>query len=368
MRQKIKIETISPFKDIYDLSLHSVGEILDLEDSVRAADIINKSLGRLIEINIEMAEDIAVGKKVIVYTSRMFKIGGVETAIYNIAKTFKDKDITFLFGEADIEQALRVAQFHPVQIDRGQSLDCDVLIVMGYDGMKKLRAKINAKKVYHQIHADWSTLKAHGYKDYKIDTKPIDKFLSVSETAQKGLKKEFGIDSVIVPNLLAKQDYGEFRIFLTLSRLEPEKGGDILLRMLERFKTANKRFLWVICGSGSGQSRITQVLYNNPNVILLPPSVENEWLLPKVDYLVQTSYSEAYCYSIHQAIAAGTPVISTRIPEAEKIIEDGKNGYLVSFDLNDLDVDKIFEKRPTFVAKKSEKVEPIWNKVLNGEL
>lgn len=367
MNLKIRLRVKERFRDMFDTKvIHEVGEILEIDDEKRALNIGRLNLADILEIKGNYKGS---GKRVVVYTSRVFKIGGIETALYNIAKQFKDRNITFLFGEADIEQALRLAQFRPVETDQGQEISCDVFIVMGYDGMRRMRAKIKAKKIYHQIHADWATLRNRGlYKDYKLKTNGIDRFLSVSETAQKGLKSTFGVDSIVVPNILAKQDYGEFRIFLTLSRLEAEKGGDILLQMLERFKAANKRFLWVICGGGSEQSKIICKLASNPNVILLPSSIENQWLLPKVDYLVQTSLSEAYCYSIHQALAIGTPVISTRIPEAQKVIQDGVNGYLVSFDLRDLDIEKVFENRPKFKAIESEKVEPIWEKVLNGEV
>lgn len=365
----LKIRVKERFMDINNIGLcHEVGEIMEIDDTKRALNIGRLKLADLLEISGEYKNTKGT-KKVYVYTSRVFKVGGIETALYNIAKEFKDYDITFLFGEADIEQAIRLAKFRPVEIDQGQKIDCDVFIVMGYDGTRRLRAKVNTKKTYHQIHADWATLRYRGlYKDYKLDTDGVDRFLAVSETAQKGLKTAFDVDSVVVPNVLAKQDYGEFRIFLTLSRLEAEKGGNILVNMIERFRAANKRFLWIVCGGGSEQSRITKILARNPNVILLPSAVENEWLLPKVDYLVQTSYSESYCYSIHQALAVGTPVISTRIPEAQKVVRDGENGYLISFDLNDLDIEKIFEKRPKFKAVESEKVDPIWDKVLDGEL
>lgn len=368
MTLNIKIRVEKEFKDINDVLIeHKPGEILETTDEGRAKNIVKQKLGKVLEIkgNYKTRKD---SKKIVVYTSRLFIVGGIETAIYNIAKTFPNYDITFIFGEGDIEQLLRVAQYRPVKLDDGSDIDCDVFIAMGYDGLNRIKGNITAEKIYHQIHADWSVLRDKGlYKDYKIETDGIDKFLAVSETAQKGLKKAFGLDSVVVPNILAKQDYGDFRIFLTLSRLEAEKGGNILLRMLERFKMANKHFVWIICGGGSEQSKIIRALASNRNVILLPSAIENEWLLPKVDYLVQTSYTESYCYSIHQALAVGTPVISTRIPEAEKVIKENENGYLVKFDLSDLDIDKVFAKRPVFEAT-SEKVEPVWNKVLDGEL
>lgn len=161
--------------------------------------------------------------------------------------------------------------------------------------------------------------------------------------------------------------YGNFRIFLTLSRLEAEKGGKILVNMLERFSEANKRFIWIICGGGSEQSDIVRILSKHPNVILLPSSVENKWILPKVDYLVQTSLCESYCYSAREALSVGVPVIGTNIPELRKIIKDGKTGYLVNMDLSNLDIDKIFNERPN-VGQYTEQVDKVWDKVLNGEL
>ena len=363
---KIRIRVTKPFFDMYNIeNKHLPGEILETDSITRATYIGKEKLGELISIEGDYSHN---GKEIVVYVSRIFKFGGIETACLNIARAFKNKNITFLFGASDIEQALRVAQYRPVIVDGNFEKECDVFIVMGYDGMRNLKAKIKARKTYQQIHADWSQMKKLPmYKNFNLDTNGIDKFLAVSDTAQKGLQSAFGIESVVVPNILVPEKYGEFRIFLTLSRLEAEKGGNILLNMFNRFKTANKRFLWVICGGGSEQGKITTQLCDEPNVILLPPSLENKWLLPKVDYLVQTSLAESYCYSIHEALAVGTPVISTDIPEARKVIENGKNGYLVDFGLNNLDVEAIFNNRPHFEPKQ-EKVEPVWNKVLKGEL
>ena len=142
--------------------------------------------------------------------------------------------------------------------------------------------------------------------------------------------------------------------------------------MIKRFESAKngqykERMLWVICGDGSLRGKLLQLKQNKPYIVWLPPSMANQDFLSHADYLVQTSYCESYCYSIHQALNMGVPVISTNIPEAKKVIENGKNGYLVSIDLHDLDIEKIMEKCPSFEAR-WEKVEPVWNKVLKGEL
>lgn len=369
---KIKVITLKvkeKFSDKYiDGLKHNVGEIMVLDDIDRAEDICKRGLGELLNIEGDYK---GKGDKVVVYTSRIFKIGGIETACENIARTFSDRNIEFVFGEADIEQALRVAQYRPVKIDAGEPIICDVLIVMGYDGIKRLNAKkIQCRKIYHQVHADWGVLKKVGlYKDYKLDTTGVDRFLSVSETAQKGLKSAFNVDSVIVPNILCKPELGEFRIFLSLTRLEKEKGGEILLKMVKRLEKANKSFLWIICGGGSECGKIRTQLNAYKNVVFLDSDIKNKWTLNKVDYLVSTSLTESYGYSIREALSVGTPVISTDIPEARKVIKDGVNGYLISADLSDFDgkINDIFAKKPVF-KDYAEEVDGVWERVLRGEL
>ena len=367
----LKIKVLEPFFDKYELGKkYEVGDILETKEKDRAIYIGKNKLGKLVGI-----DDDNKKHQVVVYTSRIFNIGGIETACWNIAKEFENEDILFVFGEADIEKSVKIAEHRPVRIDDGRDIECDVLIVMGYDGLKRIRAKkIKARKIYHQIHADWSVLRNKGlYKGYTVETKGVDKFLAVSDTAKKGFKTAFGLDSVVVPNILAEgQERGIFRIFCVLTRFEQEKGIDILIEMIKRFESARngqykERMLWVICGDGSLRGKLLQLKYDRPYIVLLPPCMANQDFLQHADYLVQTSYCESYCYSIHQALNMGVPVISTAIPEAKKVIEEGKTGYLVSMDLHDLDVDKIMEKCPSFEAK-WEKVEPIWEKVLKGEL
>ena len=364
---RIKIRVVKPFYDIYNIKIkHLPGEILETDSEKRAITISRMELGELVSIDNDYIDK---GKEVVVYTSRIFGYGGIETACYNMAKHFYDRNITFIFGKTNIEQAIRIARYRRVKIDNGDDINCDVLLMMGYDGLRNIKAKnIKARKVYQQIHADWSEMKKFSmYKNYNLDTNGIDRFLAVSETAQKGLQKAFGLDSMVVPNILTPLEPSEFRIFLSLTRLEQEKGGNILAEMIERFTRANKRFLWIVCGAGSEQGKIYNRICDNPSVIILPPSSENKGLLSKVDYLVQTSLAESYCYSIHEALSVGTPVISTDIPEARKVIKNGENGYLVDFGLTNLHIDKIFKDRPKFEAKQ-EVVVPVWEDVLKGKL
>ena len=66
-------------------------------------------------------------------------------------------------------------------------------------------------------------------------------------------------------------------------------------------------------------------------------------------------------------MANGCAVIGSKIPEIEKVVKDGVNGYLLNDDLSNLDIDKIFDKIPRPNGY-TEKISPEWQKVLKGEL
>ena len=227
-----------------------------------------------------------------------------------------------------------------------------------------------AKKIYQQIHADWANMKKMpqwNNFNWKPD-KDVDKVLAVSDTARKALQTAFDkpIDAVIVPNILCPPEKEEFKVFLTLSRLTAEKGADLIVRMVEKFHEAGKPFLWIISATLS-LSKIDKALSKDKSVVFIKPSINSRELLSKVDYLVQLSKNESYCYAVHEALQAGTPVIGTQIPEIAKVVKQGENGYLVGQNLEGLDVEAIFNKKPEFTPI-SEEIDPVWEKVLEGEL
>ena len=61
------------------------------------------------------------------------------------------------------------------------------------------------------------------------------------------------------------------------------------------------------------------------------------------------------------------PVILTDFPEARKIVDDGENGYILNKDLSNLDVDKIFNHKPTNIYYIDRCNKDDWIKVFEGE-
>lgn len=368
MRFELKVNGKIKFLDRYTGKEYVKDEIIELDDEKRVRDIIRLGVVDLVKINAPK-EIKKSGNEIVVYQNLLFRIGGIEEADYNLAKQFRDRNITFIFRTADSDQMLRIGKYCNCRIDNGEEIKCDVLILANYDSIGYIKGRFEARKVYQQIHADWANMrKLPIWRNFKWQPDEcVDRVLSVSDTAKKALETAFDepIKSEIVPNILAEADENDFRVFLSLSRFTSEKGGDLIVKMAEKFNNAGKNYLWFVCGTPD--YKLLDELKKNKNIVFLEAGVDKQALIKKADYLVQLSKNESYCYSVHRALEQGVPVIATEIPEMEKIIKNGKNGYLVDFNLSNLDIEKIFNCVPKFEGK-SEKVEPIWNKVLRGEL
>ena len=363
-----KLRALNAFVDAENGKLLTVGDIVETSSFGRVCNIVGQGLGELISAR----HDGRSGKRILIHQNLLYKIGGIETANRQLAKAFIDHDITFIFGRADQTQLVELAKNCSVILDDGvQNYETDIFIMANYDSADFIIKRVKAEKIYQQIHADFKGLMAMPeWKNFAW--KPherVDKVLAVSTTAQKGLREALGIESVVVPNVLAPLDTEHKRlVFLVLSRASREKGIERLLDMVDRFNAAGKDFVVFLC------SDIAQLYKQDKDrieasdkILVMPPSPYSQELLRSADYLVQLSKNESYCYSVREALQMSVPVICSKIPEFEKLIKNGKNGYILENDLSNLNIDKIFNKVPQ-PKPYSEEISPMWEKVLKGEL
>ena len=341
------------------------GSLFTTTDYDRAKDIMRRNIGKFAGVEHPKRK----GNRILIHQKYCYKIGGIETANSAIAKAFKNRNIVFVFGDADFDQAMALAQYHDVIIDDGYSTyDCDVAIFTNYDSAPAIMKRIKARKIYQQIHADFENLrKIPVWSNFTWHPDPkIDKVLSVSETAQKALERCFQQESIVVPNILPKREEEPFK-FLVLSRATPEKGIDDVVRLLKRFDEAKKDYVLFLCSTIEQASDSDQIyLRENPRVLSVQPSPYTKALISSVDMGIQLSKNESYCYSVREMLQAGTPCLVSDIPELRNLIKDGQNGYVYK---DGMDIEPIFDK--TLKARMKtydEKIDPIWEDVLNGEL
>ena len=310
--------------------------------------------------------------KILIQMTYLNNIGGIETALETLVRTFKDEDITVLVNaraDGAQEQIKRLERYCKVIFDNDYQTvyEADVALLFTPIMQSVPLDNIKARKIYQFVHSDIKGLMRHPQWQnftWKPDAR-ISKVIAVSETAQKGLKEALGVDSVIVPNIFAPRDLPT--TFLFISRATMEKGLDKALELAKRFDEAGKDYVLLIASLVDPYGSYWPAIDDNKRIIYLNASIYNPIFYRCADYVIQMSTSESYCYTIREAMANGCAVIGSKIPEIEKVVKDGVNGYLLNDDLSNLDVDKIFDKIPR-PAGYTEKISPEWQKVLRGEL
>lgn len=323
------------------------GQPIVVDDEYEARELCSMGC-RVLEITRHQKQ----GKSVILYQGFAGKVGGIETLLQNVAQTFPEYNVLYLFGNADAFQLIEMSKYWNVKQYNDEIYNCDILISMMFDTPECVYDRIHAKKVYcFYAHACWKSYWAvvkdlpywRGFILKKSDY--VDISLSVSKAACDELKEQWGVESEVVPNIVLKDK--KPMVFLTLSRLSKEKGGEQTIKMIEEFDKAGKDFIWLVAApKGNGNDEILDRLAGFSQVVFIHPSLASRRLVHIADYIVQPSLTEAFCYGAYEALAVGKPVIMLRHAQSEAIIKDGKNGYLFNTDLSDLDVEKIFKRIP----------------------
>ena len=332
------------------------GDIIETENYTLIKYLISKNLAQIEEIHNKNNK----GKYIIIYQEYIYKIGGIETFLYNFAKEFSKYNITIMYKKADFYQLMRLSKYVNVAKDTNKIIDCDIFIACNYHNIARCQTRIRANKVYQMIHADLSTYKGLYYSKDDI----VDKIITVSESAYNGLLSKYGYESECIYNLL-DQEAGQKIKFITLSRMTKEKGLKRIIKMIEELKKNNIKFVWYICSDikEQGERADLDKLLLYSEVVLVPANINNVELIEACDYLVQLSDTESFCYSMYEALQRKVPVIVTEFKEAKRIIEDGKNGYIINFDMSNLDINKICYQKPKEVCFKQENEKEKWIKL-----
>ena len=182
----------------------------------------------------------------------------------------------------------------------------------------------------------------------------INKYISVSETVQKSFKEITGIDSELIYNPIEVEEPKKVLFLISATRLTYEKGKERIIKLASKLDNDNIPYLWLIFTDNTNE-------IVNPNVIYMKPRLNIIDYIKKADYLVQLSNAEGYCYSVVEALSVGTPVIVTNMPVMSEIGVNKDNGFILDFNLSNVDTKAIYEKEFNF---KYEPPKSEWQKEL----
>ena len=201
---------------------------------------------------------------------------------------------------------------------------------------RRIIVKLGASGPYGDIETSRKTLP----RRWKLRlTKALaDRFVAPSE----GIRAEMlanGFDArkiVLLPNMI---DPGDFKVIdygrrgeidiLFAARLTPQKQPEVLLEALAELES--RRIRCRVVGDGPLKMKLTEVAKReglSDKVFFEGESRGIGEYLVRSNLFVSTSRSEGLSNAMLEAMAAGLPVIATRIPGNTEIVEEGVNGFL----------------------------------------
>ena len=291
--------------------------------------------------------------QVVIYIDNAYAIGGIETFIYNFCKAMnKHYDILVLYGTQ--MEAKQIARLTPMvrvmKNNKAKTIKCDSLIMNRV--FDKVPENVTYKKCFQMV---------HGCRDANPHRLPTEKgqIICVSN-AVKGSFGEEAANAEVLNNLVSSEKSKDMLLLVSASRFDtPEKGQERAVQLAKMLEKAGISYMWLYFSNRAIPGATSRM-------IKMEPTLDVREYIRKADYLVQLSDSEAFCYSIVEALIESTPVITTPLPVLEEIgVQDGANGYIVPFDM-DFDVEKLLDIPSFKYAYNNRTIVMHWKKLLGN--
>lgn len=301
----------------------------------------------------------------IFYFKKISKIGGTEQFLYEIAKKYKDWDITVFFDEADIFQLRRLKKLVRCRKRiKGEKIICKrVFFNFNIDAIDDIESTEN----YYAFvsHANYEEI---GYKP-PIEHPKLNHFIGVSQFATDKLDeygKKLGL------NIKAKKCYDPLTlepkqkvpIIVSACRLDDKvKGGERTLKLIDALDRYcikyNRQYLWLIF------TNKTNIPLYSPNAVYMQPRVDVRPYIAMADWVAQLSNDmETFCYTTNEANGYGVPIITTPLSVYEELPVTDNERIVLDWDCSNVDeiARLIFEKE----VKPFEYIPPKddWDKIL----
>ena len=299
----------------------------------------------------------------IFYFKKINKIGGTEQFLYEIAKKYKDWDITIFYDDADKYQLKRLRQY--VRCEKrikGNLIKCKKAF---FNFNIDMIDDIEANEYIFVSHANYEEL---GYTP-PIDHPKLTGFMAVSQFAtnkldEYGKKIGLNIKTRKCYNPLTLEPVQKVPIIVSACRLDDAvKGGERTLKLIEALdrycEKHNRQYLWLIF------TNKTNVEIYSPNAIYMQPRVDVRPYIAMADWVAQLSNDmETYCYTTNEANGYGVPIITTPLSVYKELPVTDNERIVLDWDCSNVDeiARLIFEKDIKSFKYKIPKDD--WDKVL----
>jgi len=280
--------------------------------------------------------------KIAFFLRDIIQVGGVVTWLYYVISDLqKYHDVTLFYEKTD-EKQLKRFKDKGINIKRlvNQPRTTFDVLFRGYDKDPKIKAKHRV----HTMHACVSECDRFFYLAGKIDS-----FLAVSEEAKASFLKLYPKEKRpihVIPNYVPLRSIPPTKpikngiSMVMASRLTKEKGLQHLFKMVKELDHRQINYHIDLFTVFQKMPHL-----DNGKVSFHKPRLDIDF--SKYHYLIQLSDSEAYCYTVHEALAAGTAVLVQNLPVFVDVVKHGYNGYIYPHLDKITDVPVRFNYKPT---------------------
>lgn len=273
-------------------------------------------------------------KKIIFYQSAFHQIGGVETMAYNWCWWLRNYfDITVLYCSADGKRFKKMSKLVKMEkYDENKEYECDIFIRNSVWG--PIPKNVKAKRMIEMRHANYKYLLDEGllYQQYK--DMGIKEIVACGDFVAKMSHEALGDNPITIKNiLLPRKETHKVLKLISCTRLDPAKGWNRMLEMMNMMRSAGIKFEWNIFTNSTYRCEYEEVHFWKQRYDI--------WdYLADADYTVLLSDSEGLPYTVQESLQYQVPCIVTDVGGCTELIKDGVNGYVVPLDMN-FDINKI---------------------------
>lgn len=264
----------------------------------------------------------------IFYVADINVIGGVETFLWELVKKYKKYDIAVVYKTGNEAQINRLKKYCMVYQYHNQRIKCKVAII-NYD-VSIIESIDEGADIYQVIHGDYS----NPVYTWKPLTHPrIKNYICITDYMMNTYTQISGCSNTLLsynPLTIDAED-DKLLILVSATRLTKIKGKDRMIALANSLDNAGIKYIWYVFTNDINAIQ-------NPNVVYMKPRLDVRRWISKADYVIQLSDTEALCYTMVEALCMNVPVICTPFPFLDEIgVKDGKNAWILNFDLSNLD-------------------------------
>lgn len=284
--------------------------------------------------------------QVLLYTSYLHIIGGIETFIINFLDLMGEKyDIGIYCPKLPQEMVTRIS-LRARLFTKRKPISCDTLIMVRM--MDEKPQNVLYDKSIRMCHACKANPGWHIIQD-------CDNIIHVSEASRSSFQSD---GDVIMNPVIYKPKKALILVSATrVPALDKGPNAERMLRLAEKLNNNNIPFLWFNFSDAPLQGAPKGFINVGTFQDIQP-------YIAKADYLVQLSDAEGFGYSVAEALVNGCAVICTPFSTTKELgVEDGKNGYVIPFSL-DFDVTKLLEVPKFKYSYDNSGIKKAWSDIL----